>query len=840
MKSLEMLGRIGSGESGEVFAARDGEGRIVAVKIFESMAINRGLLSKMAARIGKDGWPEGVMAVEVANFEGRPASVILPFLGEREGEGDTAKWQPRSLQYRIDEHPGEGTWDLVLEIARALASMHRKQVAHGNLKPGNVFIDEERKVKLADWALGNMPGVSHFGFTDALLYQAPEQLLNPAGYFEEEAYRWDVFAFGVLAFRLLTGSFPRCAETFASVAPPMGVTQVDGIAADNSEIASGLISEPEFRWTTEPANDLEKGYRSWIDRCLLLEPVSRPASMMEVSAGFSEVENAVVAETVREKLMDQRRHAEQYGRRVALFAGTVSAACLFLGGLWFTTKTHLESEQFERAREKAALNTKANEALSRMDLAVSEKEEAEKQMEQDRALGLARLEASRQIGDRLFEWAMEKGHRSLPPLDGRELRLKRLEEFYEDFLRSNEAVESLEDERSMARLQLAEVSLAAGDSEKAERRLGEAIAGWTGSAIDGETKLRLGRNELLLALLKQQTGAEDVPAAFSRARAILGDVPQAEVDSQRLRQLVAILDFHEAKLLVAKGDDAKALEQLRNATRALNELADERPDSAILRSELAATYLSSATVLEGIGQLGDAKEVRIKAADEMEALLKDDPANVDVILELAGCYGAMAEAAVLSGEIGAASDRSEQAMKLLDQVLQKRPESSMATVRKAAQLGLRAGLLRDQGKAEEALETYEEGITLLERQGADRESMVDYRLALLRWQKGRMLGFAGDEVKELVLLGKARDMLRELEAKADDTGPRVEVLQRSSAYLLGDYANALELSDQKQEALKIYGEALEVWTKLAKSRPKSEEYSEGLDWIRQRAARLSE
>jgi tetratricopeptide (TPR) repeat protein len=410
-----------------------------------------------------------------------------------------------------------------------------------------------------------------------------------------------------------------------------------------------------------------------------------------------------------------------------------------------------------------------------------------------------------------------------------------LERYYEDFLTRTSAIASLDDERARVRLQLAEVSLASGNAEQAEQRLDEAISGWTGPLMDGEMKLRLGRDALLLALLKQEKDEDEAEAAFSIARAALEEVPQTEVDGQRLKQLVAILDFHEAKLLAANGEDAKALEQLLGATRALNELTDESPESAVLRSELAACYLSSATVLEGIGKLGDAREVRAQAAAEMVTLLKKNPEDMDLMLELAGCYGAMAESAVLSGDVGAASSLSEQAMELLDQISQKRPESTVAATRKAAQLGLQAGLLRDQGKSEEALEAFEEGIALLERQGANRRPMVDYRLALLWWQKGRMLGYSGKKDEELGLLGKAQDTLRDLEERADDSGPRSEELQRSRAYLLGDYAHALELAEKSEKAKEIFREAAILWEDLLKSRPQSEEYREGLEWIRQRA-----
>lgn len=838
MNGLEVLGLVGAGECGRVFASKDDDGNRWAVKVFEGMAVNRGLVSRMVARLEEGGWPEGVAEVQSADFEGRPACWVLPLFAERkdgeEGE-DGEEWLPDTLQERLGEHPGEGTWGVVREIGEALERMHRKRVAHGNLKPGNVFFDKAGRVQLADWTLGNMPGIGHLEFTDALLYQPPEQLVDPGGYFEEEGYGWDVHAFGVLAFRLLTGSFPRCAESFGGVAPVAGERKKVAIYVDASKMARNLLAQGDAVWPGEPGNALEAGFREWIERCLSLSRLERPASMMEVMRGFAEVEGRVAAEARREELLERGERAERQGKRVMFFAGMATAACVVLGGLWLLSRGQLDRERVEREREHGFLDKTAREAVVKMEEAVRARDEAEQEMEYEVAVGLARLEASRLIGDRLFAWAMEKGSRDLPALDGRELRLRRLERYFEDFLVRNAEVKALEDERARARLQLAEVSLAAGDAVAAERRLEEAIDGWTGGVLDADVKLRLGRNALLLALLKQEAGEEGAAGAFLRAREALEEVPRSEVDGQRLDQLMAILDFSEAKILAASGDDAGALEQLMGATKMLNELADERPESAVLRSELAGCYLSSATILEGMGKLGDARAVRSLAAGELVGLLSENPEDVGLKLELAGCYGAMAEAAVLSGDVSSAERVSGEAMKLLDAVLQRRPDSVVAATRKAAQLGLQAGLLLDGGKKEEALESFNEGIRLLERQGVGKVPMVDYRLALLWWQKGRMLGFSGEGEEELVFLGKARELLRDLEAAGEESGIRGEELQRSSAYLLGDLAHAYEISKQAAEAREVYREAILIWEGLVKTRPLSEEYVEGLEWIRQRA-----
>jgi tetratricopeptide (TPR) repeat protein len=301
-------------------------------------------------------------------------------------------------------------------------------------------------------------------------------------------------------------------------------------------------------------------------------------------------------------------------------------------------------------------------------------------------------------------------------------------------------------------------------------------------------------------------------------------------------QLLAILDFHEAKLLAARGQDTKALEQLMRATQTLNRISEQRPDSAILRSELAGCYLSSATILEGMGNLGDAREVRTLASVEIRKLREKNPDDPALQLELAGCYGGMAEAAMLSGDIAGAESLSREAMKLLDQLLAAQPENTEAISRKAAQLGLQAGILRDRGLAAEAMRNFDEGIRMLEaiRASSPGDAMVSYRLALLWWQKGRMVGTTGGRDEEIALICNARDLLGSLEAAPQVSGPLPEQLQRSGAYLAGDLGHALQLANRKGDAARAFTAAVALWEGLQASRPQSEEYQEGLIWSRQR------
>ena len=824
---LELGKLIGHGGCGRVYEV--GEERVV--KVFDEKAISRRLLEKMTGRLETGGWPSGVMPVLSRDFEAKsPFWVTLRM-------ADVA---PRCLQMQLGEHPGMDSWKLVRALARALAGMHARRVAHGNLKPGNVFFTEEGEVLLCDWAMGNMADVQNFQFTDAVLYQAPEQLREPAGYRDETGYRWDVFSFGVLAYRILTGRFPRCHETFGFVAPAAGVTRKEGIQADLLKIARNLESQPVVSWPDRAQNPLEAGFREWIDRCLPLDPAQRPATMMEVAAGFDAIENKATLAAEREVLMDQRRRAERRAWRTLFFAGAATGTAVVLGGLWQLANSQLLKERRERNGDARTLTVARDSAMAAQVDAEAKMAAAEQSLAYERELSLARLEASRLVGDRLFGWAMEKGNRRLPPLDGRELRLKRLERYFQDFLTRTAEIPALADERARARLQLSEISLAAGDAPLASKRLGEALDAWASLPMDADLKFRMATNSLLLALLRQANEDAEAGPSFVAARQALGAVSRSEVDAERLDQLLAILDFNEAKLLAVRGEDAKALEQLMRATQTLNRIADQRPDAAILRSELAACYLSSATILEGMGSLGDAREVRSLATVELEKLLKAKPGDFALRLDLAGCYAAMAESAVLSGDITGAESLSIEAMKLLDQLVMEQPDNAEAVSRKASQLGLRAGIQRDRGFSAEAMTDYDEGIRMLEgiRASAPGNTMVSYRLALLWWQKGRMLGMAGQRGEEIALIRKSRDLLGQLEAARSSTGPRPEQLQNSGAYLLGDLGHALQLANRKEEAVSAFADAVGMWESLLASRPKSEEYSEALAWCRQRLGDL--
>ncbi len=108
--------------------------------------------------------------------------------------------------------------DIIESVLAGLAAAHQAGIVHRDVKPENVLLAEDGRVKVADFGLArSMTGTSHHTKTGVLMgtvaYLAPEQVTDSAS-----DARCDVYAAGVMLFELLTGSQPHTGESALAVA----------------------------------------------------------------------------------------------------------------------------------------------------------------------------------------------------------------------------------------------------------------------------------------------------------------------------------------------------------------------------------------------------------------------------------------------------------------------------------------------------------------------------------------------------------------------------------------------------------------------------------------------
>ena len=195
--------RIGYGGMGEIFRAEDEVlGRTVAVKLLaERYARDESLRSRFtrealaAARLS--GEPNTVTIFDVGEWHDRPFIVMEHLDGG-------------SLEDRLREGgppPADEALAWLEQAAAALDAAHRHGVVHRDVKPGNLLLDQDGGLRVADFGIASAAGLDSLTMTGTVLgtagYLSPEQAQG-----ERADPATDRYALGVVAYELLTGHRP--------------------------------------------------------------------------------------------------------------------------------------------------------------------------------------------------------------------------------------------------------------------------------------------------------------------------------------------------------------------------------------------------------------------------------------------------------------------------------------------------------------------------------------------------------------------------------------------------------------------------------------------------------
>jgi serine/threonine protein kinase len=213
LEGFEILQRLGSGGAGAVFLARSRGGQLVAIKTIAD------------ARRG-DATPADSFAREasVCSRLHHPSIVeVRAFLEEAGFAALVYEYVPgvalarvlRLCQANGVRVPDRAAWHIVERVLAALAYAHSLRdaagqttpVVHRDVSPSNVLLDWSGGVKIADFGIAKVLGVSpatRIGLVKGTLgCMAPEQARG-----EVVDERADVYAAALLAWRLATGRVP--------------------------------------------------------------------------------------------------------------------------------------------------------------------------------------------------------------------------------------------------------------------------------------------------------------------------------------------------------------------------------------------------------------------------------------------------------------------------------------------------------------------------------------------------------------------------------------------------------------------------------------------------------
>jgi eukaryotic-like serine/threonine-protein kinase len=203
---------LGTGGMGEVFAATDLDlQREVAVKrlagSFATDATARSRFLREAWALARLNHPNVVGVFDVGEHEGRPSLVMELVHG-------------RSLQRVLRDGalpPGDAA-RIATEIARGLGAAHARGIVHRDVKPSNVILTDDGKVKIVDFGIARLSDATTLTRTGMTFgspsYMAPEQLTGDRQTVDARA---DLYALGCVVFEMLVGHPPFYGDEAMSV-----------------------------------------------------------------------------------------------------------------------------------------------------------------------------------------------------------------------------------------------------------------------------------------------------------------------------------------------------------------------------------------------------------------------------------------------------------------------------------------------------------------------------------------------------------------------------------------------------------------------------------------------
>ena len=852
---------IGKGSCGAVYRAAAVDTRTsCAVKVFSSMAINRKLLS--IGMRGLQHLPEhpGILRPITFDFDNSPYFIALPLIGFMAEDGKGRKtWETPTLESSCGKVPPDEAWRYIYEVCDTMSWLHKHNLVHCNLKPRNVLIEDDPNsaTKIVDPVQGWISGVHHFEVTDHFFYVAPEQADHPEN-LATQGTSWDVYSFGVLAYRLLTGRFPRAQEAWEERSRQQSSRSGVPHVTDSAKLLQMISSHPEITWPAKPSSKWDERRKQIIERCLDLDPRRRWSDLREVMQQFEKLEADFQIEDAHDRIeIEKRRQA----RKVAMlrFASITLALLLIVASTaalyWLFlhqngVRTFAEKEQHYKQhiqeREdyfKQTLDEEKGNIIFLNDQLRTAKEhkrlaDANLQISQDAVdqflnqllqipagIGVEAEISEKQINDALSFYDRER-----PNLERNDdLVPERAHNYFNTaqlLLRKNRRPEAL-DYLEKARVFM--VKLLQNPSAHVDRTGCETLLGRCCRSL-GTLRAEDGRRKEALDLLTESVAA-------------LAEAVKASPKSRTIRVECASAWYE-------LGKRARRDRQLQIASNALEQvppLLDSMAlgDTPNLQEQflLARNHLERGLTLRDMGQVDNAIQSILDSIEMMVKLVeRARPDNQEIALTLAEAY--VEDGETVFGKLGPthAAEAHGEAVNILIELVRQYPgwaEPRYLLARCYADLAL---LEKDRNQSAEALRRQGLALDTLNQLTKTQATAPRFIYELAR-QKGQNAQLLSDSGRTKDALTQCKDAVSQMEAMMAANDRTLDDLDRKAygvrlATLYGVLGHIGEVSHDNKLARTSFSKASEIWEKLKVTCGEDAVILQGLNFSKNRLAKL--
>lgn len=225
--------QIGSGGMGDVYLAEDTDlSRKVALKFLSGEYAREPestvRFKREAQAVAALNHPNVVTIHEVAEYQHRPF-IAMEFV-----EGTSLRDLIRDKKLELSR-----VIEIAIQMCEGLNEAHRAGIVHRDIKPGNVLVGKDGRVKIADFGLAKVKGASEITRPGTALgtigYASPEQEVDG-----EADQRGDIFSFGVVLYEMLTGQSPFRKDTMAATRQAIVSVTPEPLARLNPKVPERL------------------------------------------------------------------------------------------------------------------------------------------------------------------------------------------------------------------------------------------------------------------------------------------------------------------------------------------------------------------------------------------------------------------------------------------------------------------------------------------------------------------------------------------------------------------------------------------------------------------------
>jgi serine/threonine protein kinase len=651
---------LGRGGMGSVWLARRTDGRYegeVAIKFLQGGLFRRGEEARFAREgsiLARLAHPHIARLLDAGHL-GAGGGPVQPYLVLEYVAGEPI--DRHCEQHALDLH---ARLRLFLDVLGAVAHAHNRLILHRDLKPSNILVTPAGEVKLLDFGIakllddadqpagaGDVTQAAGRAFTPQ--YAAPEQLQGG-----DVTTATDVYALGVLLFKLLAGGHPT-ADDSVTTTP---LRQMQALVEVQPQRLSDAALRAGGPAAAKRARELKGDLDTIVARALKKAPAERYAN---AAALADDLRRYLDHQPITARPDGWRYRAAKFLRRNRVPVAAGSAAALALAGAAGLAWHEARMAQQQQAQAEGLIEFMLGDMPPRL-----------------KAVG--RLDALDAVGDRaLAYYAAQDPSRLDAASLGRRARALHL---------------------------MGEIAEARGQLEEAARRFGEAASS-TGELLARHPRVpehlfNHAQSEYWVGFVARRRGlAREAEAAFANYVLLAQQLVRLEPGKLDWQVERAYAGQNLGVLLLERGQPAEALqafEQTREswqgvvpqrpamnielgntmgwiakarearhdyagaiaAQQAKREAVSKMPDAASDRRthyHVAMSVYETGRLQLGLGDAAAAEVSAREAIHRFEALVRADAANLDWLAQLASARLSLAEAQLASGAAAVAREQ---------------------------------------------------------------------------------------------------------------------------------------------------------------------------------------